>query len=171
MCLYSEETSVKETKIMQSFGRNASIELDALDEAIIRELSAEARLTMTELARRVGLSKTPVLARVRRLEDSGLIKGYHATLSWPKLGLGCVTFVQVRLTDTREKALRAFNAAVALLPEVEECHMIASGFDYLLKIRTADVASYREVMGEKLSELPHVASTSSFVALEVVKDG
>lgn len=156
---------------MQSFGRNASIDLDALDEAIIRELSADARLTMTELARRVGLSKTPVLARVRRLEEAGLITGYHATLSWPKLGLGCVTFVQLRLTDTREKALRAFNAAVATLPEVEECHMIASGFDYLLKVRTHDVASYREVMGEKLSELPHVASTSSFVALEVVKDG
>ncbi len=157
--------------MMQKIGRNAAIELDTLDEAIIRELSVDARLTMTELARRVGLSKTPVLARVRRLEEAGLITGYHATLSWPKLGLGCVTFVQVRLTDTREKALKAFNTAVAALPEVEECHMIASGFDYLLKVRTRDVASYREVMGEKLSELPHVASTSSFVALEVVKDG
>ncbi|QDC08970.1 winged helix-turn-helix transcriptional regulator [Oceanicola sp. D3] len=156
---------------MQKIGPNAALDLDTLDESIIRELASDARLSMTELARRVGLSKTPVLARVRRLEEAGLITGYHATLSWPKLGLGCVTFVQVRLTDTREKALKAFNAAVARLTEVEECHMIASGFDYLLKVRTQDVASYREVMGEKLSELPHVASTSSFVALEVVKDG
>ncbi|WP_371928379.1 Lrp/AsnC family transcriptional regulator [Oceanicola sp. 502str15] len=155
---------------MQKIGRNTVIELDALDESIIQHLSRDARLSMTELARRVGLSKTPVLARVRRLEEAGLITGYHATLSWPKLGLGCVTFVQVRLTDTREKALKAFNAAVVGLPEVEECHMIASGFDYLLKVRTRDVASYREVMGEKLSELPHVASTSSYVALEVVKE-
>ena len=129
----------------------AAPDLDALDDSIVRELSRDARLSMTELARRVGLSKTPVLARVRRLEEAGLITGYHATLSWPKLGQGCVTFVQVRLTDTREKALRAFNAAVSAVPEVEECHMIASGFDYLLKVRTRDVASYREVMGEKLS--------------------
>ncbi|MCE8467541.1 Lrp/AsnC ligand binding domain-containing protein, partial [Rhodovulum sulfidophilum] len=81
-----------------------------------------------------------------------------------------VAFVELRLSDTREAALRAFNAAVRAIPEIEECHMIAGGFDYLLKVRTADMAAYREVMGERISALPHVANSSTFVAMEAVKE-
>lgn len=144
-------------------------QLDRADRAIIAELSKDARLTMIELAKRVGLSKTPVLARVRRLETDGFITGYHAAISRKKLGLNRVTFVEVKLSDTREKTLVAFNKAVAGIPEIEECHMIAGGYDYLLKIRTSDIETYRMVLGEKLSELPSVASTSTFVAMETVK--
>lgn len=125
---------------------------------------------MTALAQRVGLSKTPVLARVRRLEERGVIAGYRAILSPIRMNLAHVAFVQVRLSDTREAALQAFNRAVRAIPEIEECHMIAGGFDYLMKIRTTDIADYRRVMAERLSSLPHVNATSTFVVMEAVKD-
>lgn len=145
-------------------------DLDRFDQAILRELAADGRLPVTELARRVGLSKSPVQARVKRLEAAGVIAGYRAILDPIRLGLAHVAFVEVRLSDTRESALQAFNRAVRAIPEVEECHMMAAGFDYLLKVRTGDIARYRAVMGEQLSTLPHVASTSTYVAMETVKD-
>ncbi|TCP41371.1 Lrp/AsnC family transcriptional regulator [Rhodovulum marinum] len=144
--------------------------LDRHDRAILRVLAAEGRIPVAELARRIGLSKTPTQARLRRLEQDGIITGYRAMLNPIRLGLAHVAFVEVRLTDTREAALRQFNAAVRAIPEIEECHMIAGGFDYLLKVRTADMASYREVMADRLSALPHVANTSTYVAMEAVKD-
>jgi Lrp/AsnC family leucine-responsive transcriptional regulator len=146
-------------------------DLDRLDHAILRVLAAEGRISATELARRIGLSKSPVQARIKRLEETGVITGYRATLDWVRMGLAHVAFVEVRLSDTREAALQAFNRAVAAIPEIEECHMIASRFDYLLKVRTADIQDYRRVLGEKLSALPHVASTSTYVAMEAVKEG
>ena len=145
-------------------------EFDKIDEKIITAISSEARLPVAELARRVGLSKTPVLARLRRLEEQGVIRGYRAMLDPVKLGLDHVAFVEVRLSDTRETALTAFNKAVATVPEVEECHMIAGAFDYLLKVRTRDIARYRQVLGEKISSLPHVSNTSTHVAMQAVKD-
>ena len=87
-----------------------------------------------------------------------------------KLGLGHIAFAEVKLSDTREAALSAFANAVLQVREIEECHMIASSFDYLLKVRTADIHSYRRVLGEKISSLPHVASTSTFVVMESVID-
>ena len=146
-------------------------DLDCFDQAILRELATEGRISAAELARRVGLSKSPVQARMKRLEATGVITGYRAQLDWVRMGLAHVAFVEVRLSDTREAALQAFNRAVAHVPEIEECHMIASRFDYLLKVRTADIQDYRRVLGEKLSALPHVASTSTYVAMEVVKEG
>ncbi|MCR9150627.1 MAG: Lrp/AsnC ligand binding domain-containing protein [Rhodobacteraceae bacterium] len=149
---------------------NAPVPLDRIDSAILRELARDGRLPVAELARRVGLSKTPTQARVKRLEEAGVIQGYRAVLSPIRMGLAHVAFVEVRLTDTREAALQAFNHAARALPEVEECHMIAGGFDYLLKVRTADIADYRRVMAEHISTLPHVASTSTYVAMEAVKE-
>ena len=146
-------------------------ELDRHDRAILRVLSAEGRIPVTELARRIGLSKSPTQARLKRLEDSGVITGYRALLDPIRMGLAHVAFVEVRLSDTREAALQAFNRAVTGLPEVEQCHMIAGGFDYLLKVRTADIQDYRRVMAERLSTLPHVAATSTYVAMEAVKEG
>ena len=145
--------------------------LDAFDTAILRELAADGRISATALAVRVGLSKTPVLARIKRLEATGVILGYRANLDPVKLGRAHVAFVEVRLSDTREAALQAFNRAVLAVAEVEQCHMIASRFDYLLKVRTADIQDYRRVLGEKISALPHVASTSTHVVMEAVKDG
>ena len=141
---------------------------DPINRRILAELVANARIPMTELARKVGLSKTPVALRIRQLEEAGLITGYRAILSPLKLGLTHVTYVEVRLSDTRQKALEAFNAAVRRIEAVEECYMIAGGFDYLLKVRTRDMADYRRIMAEKISALPHVHATSSYVAMEAV---
>ena len=144
------------------------VDLDEFDRKIIAILGRDGRMTYTELAQRVGLSKTPCQQRVRRLVDSGLITGFRAIVDPAKLGLDHVAFTEVKLSDTREEALRRFNDAVRQIPEVEECHMIASSFDYLLKVRTPDIRRYRIVLGEKISSLPHVASTSTFVAMETI---
>ena len=105
---------------------------------------------------------------MRRLVENGVISGVAAILDPAKVGLDHVAFAEVRLSDTREAALREFNAAVRRIAEIEECHMIASSFDYLLKVRTPDIRRYRIVLGEKISSLPHVASTSTFVAMETI---
>ena len=144
------------------------VDLDEFDRKIIAILGRDGRMTYTELAQRVGLSKTPCQQRVKRLVDSGLITGFRAIVDPAKLGLDHVAFTEVKLSDTREEALRRFNDAVRRIPEVEECHMIASSFDYLLKVRTPDIRRYRIVLGEKISSLPHVASTSTFVAMETI---
>jgi Lrp/AsnC family transcriptional regulator, leucine-responsive regulatory protein len=146
------------------------IYLDRFDQAILRVLAVEGRITATELARRIGLSKSPTQARMKRLEDAGVITGYRANLDPIRMGLAHVAFVEVRLSDTREAALQAFNKAALAVPEVEQCHMIASRFDYLLKVRTADIQDYRRVLAERISALPHVASTSTYVAMEAVKE-
>ena len=144
------------------------MDLDNIDQKIIRCLQQNARMSMTELAGRVGLSKTPVTQRVHNLEQRGVISAYRAVLSPIQLGLTHITYVEVRLSDTKETALQRFNDAIKAIPEVEECYMIAGNFDYLVKVRSRDIAHYREVMGEKISALPYVASTSSFVAMEAV---
>jgi Lrp/AsnC family transcriptional regulator, leucine-responsive regulatory protein len=145
--------------------------LDSFDQAILRILATEGRISATELGRRIGLSKSPAQARVRRLEAAGVITGYRAQLNPIRMGLAHVAFVEVRLSDTREAALQAFNRAVLAIPEVEQCHMIASRFDYLLKVRTGDIQHYRRVLAEAISALPHVASTSTYVAMEAVREG
>lgn len=145
-------------------------ELDSFDHAILRVLAVEGRISATELARRIGLSKSPTQARMKRLEDAGVITGYRANLDPIRMGLAHVAFVEVRLSDTREAALQAFNKAVMAIPEVEQCHMIASRFDYLLKVRTSDIQDYRRVLAERISALPHVAGTSTYVAMEAVKE-
>ena len=98
------------------------------------------------------------------------MRGYTALVDQSKLGRGHVAFVQVHLSETTERALRAFNAAVRTVPDVEQCHMIAGAFDYLLKVRSADIVEYRRVLGETIASLPHVSHTSTFVAMESVKD-
>ncbi|RGP39006.1 Lrp/AsnC family transcriptional regulator [Pseudotabrizicola alkalilacus] len=148
----------------------AQPDLDRFDHAILRILSSEGRISAVELARRIGLSKSPTQARMKRLEELGVITGYRAGLDPIKMGQAHVAFVEVKLSDTREAALQAFNKAVLTVPEVEQCHMIASRFDYLLKVRTADIQAYRRVLAERISALPHVTSTSTYVAMESVKE-
>lgn len=144
--------------------------LDRLDRAILRVLSVDGRISVAELARRIGRSKTPTQARLRRLEKARVIRGYRAILDPIGIGAAHVAFVEVKLSDTREAALRDFNEAARDIPEIEECHLIAGGFDYLLKVRTPGIATYRRVLAESISSLPHVASTSTYVAMEVVKE-
>ncbi|WEF25334.1 Lrp/AsnC family transcriptional regulator [Paracoccus sp. S3-43] len=145
-----------------------TVALDAQDRKILDELTRNARIPVAELARKVGLSKTPVALRIRHLEEIGLITGYRAILSPLKLGLTHVTYVEVSMTDTREAALQQFNAAVRAIPEIEECYMIAGGFDYLVKVRSRDMADFRRIMAEKISSLPHISNTSSYVSREAV---
>lgn len=145
-------------------------EIDHFDHTILDALADDGRMTVTDLAHKVGLSKTPTQVRLRRLIEQGYILGFRAVIDPAKLGLDHIAFAEVKLSDTRETALREFNAAVRKIREVEECHMIASRFDYLLKVRTSDIKRYREVLGEKISSLPHVASTSTFVAMEAVRE-
>ena len=118
----------------------------------------------------IGLSKTPCQMRLRRLENAGVITGYQAILDPVKLGLDHIAFVEVKLSDTTESALNEFNRCVTVLPEVEQCHMIAGNYDYLLKVRTQNMRDYRRILGEVISSLPYVANTSTFVSMEAVKD-
>lgn len=144
--------------------------LDGFDRKILGILTVEGRISVTALAQRIGLSKSPTQARLKRLEESGVIRGYRALYDPIRLGRDHVAFVEVRLSDTRETALAAFNAAVLKIPEIEQCHLIAGAFDYLLKVRTSGMPGYRAVLAEKISTLPHVANTSTYVAMQAVKE-
>ena len=149
-------------------GKNSG--LDGFDRAILKVLETQGRIAITDLARRIGLSKSPTQARLKRLERAGVITGYRAMIDPIRIGRDHVAFVEVKLSDTREAALEAFNAGVRQIAEVEECHMIAGAFDYLLKVRTSDMRAYRRVLGEQISALPHVAHSSTYVAMQAVKE-
>jgi Lrp/AsnC family leucine-responsive transcriptional regulator len=145
-------------------------QLDQNDKKILDVLSVDGRMAVTDLARKVGMSKTPCGVRLKRLVTEGFILGFRAVLNPAKLDMNHVAFVEVKLHDTTEKALQAFNEAILGVREVEQCHMIAGPFDYLLKVRTRDIAAYRRVLGEKLTALPYVASSSTYVTMEAVKE-
>lgn len=145
-------------------------QLDSYDLKIIKVLSSEGRLPVTSIAERVGLSKTPCQSRIKRLQSDGYIKGFKAVLDQQKFGRDHIAFAEVTLSDTRENALQKFNQAVAAIVEIEECHMIAGSYDYLLKVRTTDINAYRKVLGESISSLPHVASSSTHVAMQSIKE-
>ena len=149
------------------FNRN---DLDSFDHKILKIIASEGRISVTELATRIGLSKSPTQTRLKRLEKNGVIKGYRAMLDPIQLGREHVAFVEIRLSDTRESALKAFNTAVRAIPEIEQAHLIAGNFDYLLKVRVSDMSSYRQILAEKLSTLPHISNTSTYVAMQAVKE-
>lgn len=150
---------------------NPDPDLDAIDRKILKALQADGRITVTELAGAVNLSKTPCTERIKRLERDGHITGYGAKLDPEMLGLPVVVFVQVGLEHTRTSVLDRFNSEVARIPEVEAVHMIAGNFDYLLKVRARDMAHYRKVLGDRIGTLPGVAQTHTFAVMETVKDG
>lgn len=150
---------------------NVSYKLDIHDEKILSILSGDGRISISELSRRINLSKTPTQVRVKRLESEGFILGYRAILNPIQMGQDHVAFVEVTLNDTREDALTAFNKAIISTREIEQVHMIAGNFDYLLKVRTQSMPAYRKVLAEKVSALPHVANTKTFVAMQSVKEG
>lgn len=145
-------------------------QLDQYDHKIIRALMDDGRMPVTELAKLIGMSKSPCQARLKRLQLEGYILGFRALVDHSKLNMEQVAFAEVKLSDTREKALVEFNQAVKAIPEIEECHLIASSFDYLLKVRTRDVSAYRKVLGESISSLPNVAHTSTHVSMQSIKD-
>lgn len=145
-------------------------QLDRFDRKILEILSIEGRLPITDLAKRIGMSKSPCQVRFKRLVKNKYIVGFRAVLNPMKLDIGHVAFVEVKLLNTKQAALLAFNEAVRDIPEIEQCHMIAGSFDYLLKVRTKDINAYRHVLGERISALPHVASSSTYVSMEAVKE-
>lgn len=144
--------------------------LDRIDRSILSELQANGRLPIVELAARVHLTNTPCSERVRRLEKSGLIKKYKAVVDPDLLGLGHLTVVQISMAATSDSHLDDINLAIQDIPEIESCLMIAGAFDYLLVVRTRDMAHFREVLGERISKLPGIRQTNSFAVMEVVKD-
>lgn len=145
-------------------------QLDKIDQNILETLQRDGRISNVDLARRVNLSPTPCLDRVRRLEKEGFIKGYHAELCPEKLKASFVTFMTVNLNRTTNDVFADFAEQMARLDEVVECHMVGGGFDYLLKIRTEDMAAFRKFMGDQLSQLPEVTQTHSYFVMEEVKD-
>jgi len=147
-----------------------SRELDAIDRRILDELQANGRLSLVELASRINLTKTPCSERVRRLERSGVIRGYRAEIDPVRVGMAQVTIVHVSLSRTHGGSLREFDAAARAIPEIQTCLMIAGPFDYMLKVRTRDMAHFRELHGERLSQLPHVMQTHSFAVMDTVKE-
>ncbi|HEY9539570.1 MAG TPA: Lrp/AsnC ligand binding domain-containing protein [Kiloniellaceae bacterium] len=144
--------------------------LDRIDLRILQEIQNNGRITVAELSRRVHLTKTPCAERLRRLETTGVISGYYAKLDPHILDAAHVAMVQVQMKGTTSDELEAFNAAVARVPEIQSCHMIAGGYDYLLKVRTSNIEAYRQVLGAVISRLPGVLQTHTYVVMETVKD-
>jgi Lrp/AsnC family leucine-responsive transcriptional regulator len=144
--------------------------IDRIDLKILKLLQSDGRLSNLKLAESAGLSPTAVLARVQRLTRDGFILGYEARLNPLKLGAGMMVFVEVLLDRTTPNVFEAFKAAVQVYPEIMECHMVAGGFDYLLKTRMADMASYRNFAGTVLWQLPGVRETRTYAVMEEVKN-
>jgi len=144
--------------------------IDRIDLRILNVLQADGRISNIKLAESVALSPTAVLARVQRLNRDGYILGYEALLNPLKLGAGMMVFVEVLLDRTTPNVFDAFKAAVQVHPEIMECHMVAGGFDYLLKTRMADMAAYRSFAGTVLWRLPGVRETRTYAVMEEVKN-
>ena len=142
--------------------------LDKIDTQILKELQSDGRMSNVELSRRVNLSPTPCLERVRRLEQNGYITGYMAIIDPRKLNQSLVVFVEITLDRTTPDVFDVFAAAIRKLPEIEECHMVAGGFDYLAKLRVEDMYAYREFL-ERLSSVQGVSQTHTYVVMEEVK--
>jgi len=144
--------------------------IDRIDRKILAVLQKEGRIANVDLAEKVNLSPTPCLERVKRLEKSGYIQYYSAHLNPNKLNAGLVAYIEVSLENTTSDDLELFNKAIQSLTEVMECSMVAGGFDYLIKIRVADMVGYRQFLGEKLAVIAGVRETRTYVVMEEVKD-
>jgi Lrp/AsnC family leucine-responsive transcriptional regulator len=143
--------------------------IDKIDTNILYELQKEGRLSNVELSKRVGLSPTPCLERVRRLEKNGYIIGYNANLNAKLLGASLLVFVEISLDKTCDDVFEKFNQAVIDLPEIQECHLVSGDFDYLLKARVSDMSAYRKLLSETILKLPCVSNTHTYVVMEEVK--
>ena len=144
-------------------------DLDRIDRRILRHLQDDGRISNLKLAEAVSLSATAVLARVQRLTRDGYIQGYEARLNPRLLGAGMLVFVEVLLDRTTPNVFEEFSAAVQVRSEILECHMVAGGFDYLIKTRVADMDAYRTFAGTVLWQLPGVRETRTYAVMEEVK--
>lgn len=147
-----------------------SMQLDRIDRRILAILQQDGRITNAKLAEAVHMSPTATLIRVRRLTAHGYILGYRARLNPLKLGTGMLVFVEVLLDRTTPNVLEEFKHAVKAQPEVVECHLVAGGFDYLIKLRAADMSDYRDIAARVLWQLPGVRETRTYAVMEEVKN-
>ena len=145
-------------------------EIDKLDRKILSILQGDGRIANVELAERIGLSPTSIGERLKRLQRDGFIEGYGARLNPHRLGLGLLVFVEVMLDKTTPDVFERFASAVQTAPEVLECHMVAGGFDYLVKTRVADMTAYRHFLSDVLLSLPGVRETHTYAVMEEVKN-
>ncbi|MCL5043103.1 MAG: Lrp/AsnC ligand binding domain-containing protein [Gammaproteobacteria bacterium] len=150
--------------------RAASRELDKIDRHILRLLQADARLTYVELGERVGLSTTPCMERVRRLEREKYILGYHARLNPQKLQASLLVFVEISLASKSADIFDEFRRAATRLPQVLECHLVSGDFDYLIKARISEMTAYRQLLGDILLKLPGVRESKSYIVMEELKE-
>ena len=146
------------------------VEIDAIDERILQALESDGRLTNAALSSKVGLSPSACLRRVQALERAGVIEGYRAQIDRRKLGRGFTAYVSVGLSLHTKAVQRQFEAAMAVAPEVIECHNVTGTVEYLLRIEVADIAAYKRFHTDGLGALPHVVSITSFVVMGSPKD-
>jgi Lrp/AsnC family leucine-responsive transcriptional regulator len=144
--------------------------LDRTDRHILHALQADGRISNVALAKKVNLTATPCLERVRRLERDGYITGYTALLNPQMVEAGLLVFVEINLLRNSPDAFRDFRRQALKLPEIQECHLVSGNFDYLMKSRVRDIHEYRSLLGEKILALPGVSDSRSYVVMEEVKE-
>jgi len=144
--------------------------LDKLDRKILHILQQDARLAMKDLSERIGLSITPTIERVKRMERDGVITGYHAHVSPRALGANLLVFVEITLNQKSASFFEQFRREVLRIPEVQECHLVSGDFDYLIKARIHEMAEYRKLLGEMLLNLPGAVQSKSYVVMEEIKE-
>ncbi len=144
-------------------------ELDRIDRRILNVLQKHGRISNVELARRVNLTPTPCLERVKRLEKDGFITEYVALIDPVKANAALCAYIEIQLTNSTTEAFKRFNQKMLDLPEVQECQMVAGGFDYLIKIRVTDMLHYQRFLGEKLASISDISQTHTYVVIQDVK--
>ena len=144
--------------------------LDKIDRKILRILQEDARIAMKDLSEQVGLSITPTIERVKRMERDGVIAGYHARLNPAALGASLLVFVEITLNQKSASHFEQFRREVLRIPEVQECHLVSGDFDYLIKARIHEMAEYRKLLGDMLLNLPGAAQSKSYVVMEEIKE-
>jgi len=145
-------------------------DLDSYDLNILNALQQDGRLSFTDLGKKVGLTTTPCIDRVRKLEREGYIHGYSARLSARKLGKGLAVFVQITLDRTNKKTFEDFRRSIQKVSSVQECYLVTGDFDFLVKARIKDMSAYRSLLEDELLSLPGVKGSTSIAVMEVIKE-
>jgi len=150
--------------------KNTVRTLDKLDRRILSVLQKDGRLSMKDLGEQVGLSITPCIERVKRMERDGIISGYYARVNPAALGASLLMFVQITLSNKSGEMFEQFRREVLRIPQVLECHLVSGDFDYIIKARIQEMSEYRKLMGDILLQLPGAAQSKSYVVMEEIKE-
>jgi Lrp/AsnC family leucine-responsive transcriptional regulator len=150
--------------------KESSRELDKIDRHILQLLQKDGRMAMKELGDKIGLSITPCIERVKRMERDGVITGYYARVNPEAVGINLLVFVEITLHHKSAKTFEQFRHEVLLIPEVMECHLVSGDFDYLIKARIREMSEYRKLLGDMLLQLPNAVQSKSYVVMEQIKE-